>query len=240
MRLEALILLHDSLIGSHAAVFYNQRLQTLDFPPVEIEEFRTLTTLEGKIEVVGSLGFLCKINSQRLPFLPTSGSRHIQRGKELTTETVDTYLYPTAAQATGHTGNELFRHISVELDVLQLDIVAIVDIADIYTNLVILFGLHTLRECHRLSLHLLIWIEGRNGFHALVGRQNRGEAAVSIVLEFLYGHATSKTATIGQFTCVIEEIGMSLIVGHATVVCKRPGVAQRHNLAGICPRACGR
>ena len=98
------------------------------------------------------------------------------------------------------------------------------DVGDIHAHLVILLGLHALRECHGLSLHLTIGVELGNGLHTLVGRHDGGEATVGIVLKLLHSHTTAKAATIGELAGVVEEIGVSLKVCHATVVRKRLGV----------------
>ena len=155
---------------------------------------------------MGTLSLLGKVNRQRLPFLPTASSGHFQCGKALTSETVNTYLNLSATQARGHTGEELLSHISIELHVLQFDIVAIMDLSDIHTNLIILFGLHATTESHGLGLHLSVGIEGGDRFHALIGRQNFGERAISVILELLHSHATTETATLRQFASVVEEI----------------------------------
>ena len=47
-----------------------------------------------------------------------------------------------------------------------------------------------------------------------------GECAVGIILELLHGCASSETAATGQLTSVIEEIRMSLVVGHTAMVGK--------------------
>ena len=126
-----------------------------------------------------------------------------------------------------------------EGDILQLDIVAIMDVGDIDTYLLVLLCLHTLRECHSLSLHLAEGVEGGYGLHALVGRHDSGETTIRIVFELLDSYTTAKAATIGQLAGVVEEIAVTFVVGHTTVVGKRLRIGQRHNLASILPRTRG-
>ena len=114
------------------------------------------------------------------------------------------------------------------------------DIGHIDTNLVILLSLQTTRESHRLGFHLAERVERSNGLHTFVSRQNGGEATISIILELLDSHATAKAATLRQLARMVEEVGVTVEVGNATVVGKRLGIAQRHNLAGILPRTCRR
>ena len=126
------------------------------------------------------------------------------------------------------------------MNILQLDVVTVMDIGDVDAHLVILFSLHTTREGHRLSLHLAIGIKSVHGLHTLVGRQNGREAAICIVFELLDSHTSSETATARQLARMIEEIGVSLVVGHTAMVGERIGIAQRHDNAGIGPGACRR
>ena len=62
-----------------------------------------------------------------------------------------------------------------------------------------------------------------------------GEGAVGIILKLLHGDATAEAAATRQFSCMVEEIAVTLEVGHAAVVRKRLGVFQRHNLTTISP-----
>ena len=146
----------------------------------------------------------------------------------------------SAPEAAGHACREAAGPGSAEVHILQLDIVAVMDIGDVDADGIVLFGLQAFGESHRLSLYATVRTEGINGFHAFVSRQDGGEAAVSIVLELLHGNATSEAAAVGQFTCVIEEIAVSFVVGHAAMVGERVGLAERHNLTGIFPWAGGR
>ncbi len=114
------------------------------------------------------------------------------------------------------------------------------DVGDIDADGIVLLGFQTFGESHRLGLHAAVGTEGIDGFHALVGRHDGGEAAVGVVLEFLYGHASAEASAIGQLARVVEEIGVSFVVGNATVVGERVGLAERHDLASILPRACRR
>ena len=127
-----------------------------------------------------------------------------------------------------------------ESHILQLDIVIVMDIGHIDTHLTILLSLQAFRECHRLSLHLAEGVECRNGLHTFVSRKDGGERAVSIILELLDSHTTAKAATTRQLARMVEEIAVTIEVGYTTVVGKRLGLAQRHNLASISPRTCGR
>ena len=110
------------------------------------------------------------------------------------------------------------------------------DVGDIDTNLVVLFRLHTFRERHGLGLNLTEGVEGGDGLHALVGRHDGRERAVGIILKLLDSDATAKATALRQFSRMIEEVAMSVEVGNTTVVGKRLGFAQRHNLTGILPR----
>ena len=109
------------------------------------------------------------------------------------------------------------------------------DVADIDSHLLVLLRLHPPREGHRLSLYATVGVEGGNGFHTLVCRHDGGEGTVGIVLEFLYCHATSEAAATGQLARVVEEIGMSLEVSHATVIGERSRIRERHDLSDVCP-----
>ena len=211
-------------------------LHSAHLPPVEVKELRTLSTGEHQIQVMTPLHQLSEVSCQRLPFLPATCCWHLQAAEQLSLQTVDTHLDLSATQAAGHTGCEGAGQLIAETDILQFDIVAIVDIAHIDTYLIILFCLHPLRERHRLCLYPAIRVEGSHGLHALVSRQDGGEATISVILEFLDSHTTSKAATLWQFACVIEEIAMSFIVSYTTVVGKRVGIAQRHNLTRVFPR----
>ena len=80
-------------------------------------------------------------------------------------------------------------------------------------------------------------VELTHWLHTLVGRHNRGEGSVGIILELLHSHTTSETTAIGQFSRMVEEIGMSLIVCHTAMVRKRLRVAERHDFASVGPGA---
>ena len=183
---------------------------------------------------------LLYLGREGLPLLPSACARHVQAGHHLTAQAVEPHLYPAASQSAGHAGREQAGLVAVEPHVLQLDIVAVVDIAHIDAHLVVLLRLDATREGHRLGLHPLIGIEGAHGLHTLVGRHDGGKTAVGVILELLYGHAASEAASPGKLACMIEEIGMTLVVGHAAVVGERIGGAEGHNLAGIGPGAGGR
>ena len=215
-------------------------LQATHLPPVEVEELRALASLEGEIEVVGATDDGGQVDSQRLPLLPATSTRHMDCAEELTSEAVHTDFYLTATQSTGYTGAKGTRQFVAESHMLKLDIVAIVNVTDIDTDVVALLGLHSTRESHGLGLHTTEGTECIDRLHALVGRHDGRERAVSIVLELLDSHATAKASTSGQLTRMIEEIGMSFVVGHTAVVGKRTRVAQRHDDTCVFPRAYGR
>ena len=125
MGIERLFFLHDGFVGTLSAVLNDERLQATNLPPVEVEEFGTLTTSEGKVEIMGFTiyGFTIydltfHIDRQRLPFLPPAGGRHLQASKELSMQTVEAHLYLTATQATGYAGNELLRHVKAKVHIL--------------------------------------------------------------------------------------------------------------------------
>ena len=109
------------------------------------------------------------------------------------------------------------------------------DIRHIDAYLVVLLRLDTLGESHCLGLHLTVRTELLDGLHTLVRRHDGGETAVSIILEFLDGHTTTEAASVGQLTRMVEEVAMTLVVGHTTVVRKRIRLAERHDLACIGP-----
>ena len=85
-----------------------------------------------------------EVGGQRLPPFPAARARHVEGTEELSAEAVDAYLYLTTTQSTGHTSGKGTWQILAEMDVLQLDIVAIMDISDIDAHLVVLLGLHAL------------------------------------------------------------------------------------------------
>ena len=98
------------------------------------------------------------------------------------------------------------------------------DIGYIDAHLVILFRLHTLRECHRLGLHLTEGVESRDRLYAFVGRHDGWERTVGIILKLLNSNATAKATTFRQLTRMVEEIAMSVEVGDTAVVGKRLGL----------------
>ena len=161
-----------------------------------------------------------QIDGQRLPLFPAASTRHIYGAKKLPSEAVDAYLYLTATQTTGHTGCKRTGHLITKCHILKLDIVTIVNITDINTYLVILFRLHTTRESHRLSLNTTEGVEDVNRLHALVCRHDGGKRAVGVILEFLNSHTATEAATLRQLACMIEEIGVALIVSNTTMISK--------------------
>ena len=111
------------------------------------------------------------------------------------------------------------------------------NIAHVYSNLIILLCLHTLRESHGLGLHLAVRVKLGYRFYTLVSWHDDWKTAIGIILKLLYSHTTTEATTLRQLTCMVEEVAVPLKVGHATVVGKRVGITQRHNLAGILPGA---
>ena len=122
--------------------------------------------------------------------------------------------------------------------VLQFDIVTIMDVCYVNSNLIVLLCFYAFRESHSFSLHLAIRVELFNWFHSLICRKNCGETPIRIIFELFNSHASTKATAIGQFACMIEEIGVTFIICNTTMVGKRLGVTQRHNLASILPRTC--
>ena len=177
------------------------------------------------------------VGRECLPFLPTTGAGYLQTSQQRSLQAVDVYLYLSATQTAGYSGRELLGGIAIELHVLQLDVVAIVDIRHINADFVVLFGLYTATESHRLGLHLLIGVKSGDGLHTLVGRHDGGEAAVRVILELLHSYASAKAAAPGELARVVEEIRVTLVVGHTAMVGERLGIAQGHNLSGIGPGA---
>ena len=192
----------------------------------------------------------CQVGGDGLPLLPAAGGGHVQRSEQLTAHAVQPYLYLSAAQSAGHACREGSRHLVAQVYVLQLDVVAVVDVGDVDAQAVLhlgtlvgchqpLLGLHALGEGHGLGLHAAVGVELGHGLHALAGGQDGGEGAVVVVLELLDGHATPEAAAAGQLTRMVEEVGVTLVVGHAAVVGERACVAERHDFAGVCPRSRG-
>ena len=68
----------------------------------------------------------------------------------------------------------------------------------------------------------------------------QGEGTVGIIRKLFNGGATSEAAPARQLAGVIEEVGMALEVGHATVVGERQRSLLRHYLTAIRPRTLGR
>ena len=91
-----------------------------------------------------SAGNSGQISGNGLPLLPTTSSWNIHSSKQLSTNAIDTDLDLSTTQATGYTCCEGARNLIAEMNVLQLDIVAIVDICYIDTYLIVLFCLHAL------------------------------------------------------------------------------------------------
>ena len=113
-------------------------------------------------------------------------------------------------------------------------------VGDIDTHLIILLGLYTTGEGHRLGLNTTEWREGCDGLHTFIGGVDNWEAAIRIIGKLLHGSTATKTAAIRKLSRVIEEIGMAKVVGYAAMIGERLGVAQRHNLATIGPGTFGR
>ena len=113
------------------------------------------------------------------------------------------------------------------------------DVGNVDAHLVVLLSFDTLGEGHRLSFDLAEGVELGDGLHTLVGRQDGGERTIGIILELLDGYATAEATATRQLAGVVEEVGVSLVVGHTAMIGKRAGIAQRHNLTGIGPRASG-
>ena len=165
-----------------------------------------------------------QVGSNGLPLLPATSARNIHSAEEFSSEAIQADFNLSTTQATSHTSRECAWGLVAEVYILQLNIVTIMDVADIDTDLIILFCLHTFRKRHGLSLYLTVGIELSNGLHTLVGRHDGGEATVGIVLKLLHSHTTAKAATIGELAGVVEEIRVTLEVSHTTVVGKRLGV----------------
>jgi len=179
------------------------------------------------------------VGHQCLPFFPTTGTTHVETSEKLAFQTVHTYFNGTTTQTTGHTGSKGTGEHTAEINGLQFDVVTIVCISHVNTDFIVLLSSQSTRESHRLSFHLAIGIEEINGLYTFVCRKNGGERTVGIVGELLNGYTTAKTASTRQLTRVVEEVAVSLIVGHTCMISERLCVRQRHNLTGILPRPCG-
>ena len=114
------------------------------------------------------------------------------------------------------------------------------NVGDIDTHLVVLFGLDTLRECHRLGLNLAEGVELGHGTHTLVSWQDGWEATIGVELEFLYSHATAEAATTGQFAGVIEEVVVALETLVTAMIRERACATFRHDSSLVSPRTCRR
>ena len=186
-------------------------LYATHFPPVEVEELRSFTSLENQVEVgglwqcdarecalrsiqVGDVRVV-QVERQRLPLLPATRTRYVECTEQTTAKTVDTQLYLSPTQTTGHTSQERTGYAMAETDVLQLDIVTVMDVGYIDTHLVVTLSLHALGEGHCLGLHLAEGIECGNRFHTLVSRHDSGEAAIGIILKLLDSHTSAKATT---------------------------------------------
>ena len=123
-----------------------------------------------------------------------------------------------------------------EAYILQFDVVAVVDIGDVDAYFIVLFSLHASREGHRLGLHMAEGAERGYGLHSFVGRHDGREGTIGIVMEFFHGHTAPESTATRQLARMIEEVGMTFVIGHAAVVGERFCVAQRHDLTGIGPR----
>ena len=81
---------------------------------------------------------------------PTASARHIQRAEEATPNAVKAYFNLAATQAAGHTGLKRTGNLIAKAYVLQLDVVAVVDVADVDLQSIanalhfLLLGLHAL------------------------------------------------------------------------------------------------
>ena len=213
---------------------------TTHFPPVEVHQMWAFTTGEAEVKVVYTCHFRLNVGYQCLPFFPTTSTWHIKTSKQLSLQAIYAHFDSTTAQTTCYTSSKGTWEHATEVNCLQLNVIAVVSIGHIDTNLVVLFGMQTLREGHCFSFHLSIWIEETYWLHTFVGRKNGWERTIGIVSKLFYGNTTGKATTTRQLTCMIEEVAMSLVISHTRVVCKRVCIAQRHNLASIFPWACWR
>ena len=183
---------------------------------------------------------LSKISGQCLPLFPPSCTRHLQASQQLSVDTIDTYLDSSASESAGNSCRKSTGRLLTEVNTLQLDIVTVMDISYIHTHLIVLLGLDTFRESHCLGFHLAVGIEFLYRLHALISRHDGRETTVGIVFELLNSHATTETPTLRQLTGMIEEITVSFIVGHTTMIRERTSLTERHDLACIGPRTCRR
>ena len=227
-------------------------LQSTHLPPVEVKQFWSLTTFEHQINVgcsrqvqtrngsgwcidIGD-GRVIQINGNGLPLLPATCTRHVQGTQTSATNAIEMYLYLTATQAASNTSCESTWVLIGKRYVLQFYIIAIMDVANINTYLIILLCLNTFRESHGLGLNLTIRIKLSHRFYTCISRHNGWKATIGIILKLLYCNTATKATTLWQLTSMVEEVTMSFIVCYSTVVSKRVSITQRHNLASILPR----
>ena len=198
------------------------------------------TTGEAEVKVVYTGHFRLNVGYQCLPFFPTASTRHIKAGKQLPLQAIHAHFDSTTTQTTCYTSSKGTWEHTTEVNCLQLNVIAIVSIGHIDTNLIVLFSMQTLREGHCFSFYLAIRVEEAYRLHAFVSRKDSWERAIRIVCKLFYGNTAGKATATWQLASVVEEVAMSFIIGHTGMVGKRVGFAQRHNLAGIFPWACWR
>ena len=99
----------------------------------------------------------------------------------------------------------------------------------------VLFRFNATRERHGLSLHTLEWTEFSYRVNAFVGVMDNRERPIGIVLKLFHGTTAAEASTARQFSCMVEEVAMSLEVCHTAVVGKRLCVFERHYRTHIFP-----
>ena len=98
------------------------------------------------------------------------------------------------------------------------------DIGDIDTSLGVLLRLHALREGHGLRLHTSIGTESSNRIHPFCCRMDGRQGTIGIELELFDGYTATEASASRQFTRMVEEVMMPLVISNATMVRERSHV----------------
>src|SRR5574344_1759542 len=128
--------------------------------------------------------------------------------------------YFPALQCTCDTGRVTGRCHQTEISHAHHDGIAIMDIANIDACVIILSYFHALGKRHRFSFYTIFRIDCANRVYTFISRQNGGDRAVFVILEFFYSHTTAETSAFWQFAGVVEEIRMSIKIGYAAMIGK--------------------
>ena len=126
----------------------------------------------------------------------------------------------SSLQSTSHTCSECFWRSSSEIQHTYNNRIAIVDITYINTSFFILFNSNTFRESHCLSFNSILRVHSSDWFYTGTCRLNNWERTILIIFKFFNCNTTTETSTLRKFTCMVEEIRMSLEISNATMICE--------------------